>query len=138
MISILLTVLLAQDLPQHGEGPINDFAGEIDKGTYAKIEKAIADLKAKDVRLVVATVTSLQGLSVEDYANKLAKKWGVGEKGKNNGILLLHAPKERKIRIENGYGVESRLTDIESKGVINRMIPLLKDGKYAAALLQAV
>lgn len=127
-----------QDYPDH-VGVVNDFANEIDKGTKAKIEKAIEDAKVKaDVRIVVVTVTSLDGRSVEDYTIGLTKKWGVGQKGKNNGILFLHAPKERKIRIENGYGVESRLTDVESKMIIERMIPLMKSGKFAEAMLQGV
>lgn len=129
--------LMVQDYPDH-VGIVNDFAMELDTDSVTRIEKAAADGKAKsDVRLVVVTVPSLQGQSVEAYTIGLAKKWGVGQKGKNNGILLLHAPKERKIRIENGYGVESRLTDFESKMVIERMIPLMKAGKFAQAMAQA-
>lgn len=136
-ICALFFAVAPQDYPDH-VGVVNDFANEIDSGTKAKIEQVIADAKAKaDVRLVVVTVTSLGGKSVEDYTIGLTKKWGVGQKGKNNGILFLHAPKERKIRIENGYGVESRLTDVESKMIIeNTIIPLMKAGKFSEAILR--
>lgn len=126
-----------QDYPDH-VGVVNDFANEIDSQTKAKIEAVIADAQKKaDVRIVVVVVTSLGGKAPADYAVGLGNKWGVGQKGKNNGILFLHAPKERKIWIANGYGVESRLTDIEAKMIIDQtIIPLMKEKKFAEAMLR--
>ena len=126
-----------QDYPDH-VGVVNDFANEIDATTKGKIEAVIADAQKKaDVRIVVVVVTSLGGKAPGDYAVGLGNKWGVGQKGKNNGILFLHAPKERKIWIANGYGVESRLTDIESKMIIDQtIIPLMKEKKFAEAMLR--
>jgi uncharacterized protein len=63
------------------------------------------------IQVVVATVNSLGGDEIEPYANALFRAWGLGEKSKNNGVLLLVAPKERKARIEVGYGLEGTLTD---------------------------
>ena len=68
--------------------------------------------------LVVATVASLGGEEIEPYANQLFRAWKLGEKTKNNGVLLLVAPKERKVRIEVGYGLEGTLTDALSKVII--------------------
>lgn len=126
-----------QDYPDH-VGVVNDFANEIDAATKGKMEAVIADAQKKaDVRIVVVVVTSLGGKTPVDYAVGLGNKWGVGQKGKNNGILFLHAPKERKIWIANGYGVESRLTDIESKMIIDQtIIPLMKEKKFAEAMLR--
>jgi len=137
ILAAIILAVFAQDYPDH-VGVVNDFVKEIDQNTKTKIEAVIADVKTKaNVNLVVVTVPSLQGLTVEDYTVGLAKKWGVGQKGLNNGILFLHAPKERKIRIENGYGVESRLTDIESKMIIqNTIIPLMKANRFAEAILE--
>lgn len=73
-------------------------------------------------QLVVATVPSLGGLEIEDYGYKLGRAWGIGEKGKNNGLILLVAPNERKVRIEVGYGLEGDVTDALSSVVINQKI----------------
>jgi uncharacterized protein len=86
-------------------------------------------------QVVVATVPSLQGLTVEDFANGLFRHWQLGQKEKNNGVLLIVAPKERKVRIEVGYGLEGALTDALSKVIITTAIaPKFKTGDFAGGI----
>lgn len=80
-------------------------------------------------QLVVATVPSLQGYPIEDYGYQLGRTWGIGQKGENNGVILLVAPNERKVRIEVGYGLEPVLTDALSSVIIQSVIlPKFRDG----------
>ena len=82
-----------------------DDAGILDAATRQQLEKLSADLEAKSTdQLVVVTLKSLQGTSIEDYGYQLGRKWQIGQKDKNNGVLLIVAPNERKVRIEVGYG----------------------------------
>lgn len=86
-------------------------------------------------QIVVATVPSLQGLSIEDFANGLFRHWQLGQKAKNNGVLLIVAPQERKVRIEVGYGLEGALTDALSKVIITTAIaPKFKAGDFAGGI----
>jgi uncharacterized protein len=86
-------------------------------------------------QVVVATISSLDGLSVEDYANRLFRHWGLGQKDKDNGVLLLVSPSERKVRIEVGYGLEGQLTDALSRLVIETaIIPLFRRDDYAGGI----
>lgn len=86
-------------------------------------------------QVVVATVTSLDGTSVEDYANRLFRHWQLGQKKNNNGVLLLVAPNERKLRIEVGYGLEGALTDALSKVIITTAIaPQFQKGNFAGGI----
>ena len=83
-------------------------------------------------QIVVVTVPSLQGAAVEDFAVRLGRHWGIGQKGKDNGVLLLVAPVERRVRIEVGYGLEGVLPDALAGVIIQRRIlPLFKKGQLA-------
>lgn len=86
-------------------------------------------------QVVVATVPSLEGFEIEDYANRLFRQWQLGEKKTNNGALLLVAPKERKVRIEVGYGLEGALTDALSKVIITTAVaPQFQKGNFAGGI----
>ena len=88
---------------------------------------------------MVATVKSLDGQRIEPYANELFRAWKLGEKAKNNGVLLLVAPNERKVRIEVGYGLEGTLTDALSKIIItNAIAPRFKAGDFAGGIERGV
>jgi uncharacterized protein len=90
-------------------------------------------------QIVVATVPSLGGYDVEDYANRLYRHWQLGTKEKNNGALLLVAPRERKVRIEVGYGLEGTLTDALSKVIIATAIaPRFRQNDFAGGLQAGV
>jgi uncharacterized protein len=87
-------------------------------------------------QVVVATIKSLQGTSIEDYGYQLGRAWGIGQKGTNNGALLLVAPNERQVRIEVGYGLEGQLTDAQSKLIIeNLILPEFRKGDFNAGVL---
>jgi uncharacterized protein len=102
-----------------------------------------AKLKAHEERttdqIVVATVRSLEGIEIEDYANRLFRAWKLGQAQKNNGVLLLVAPNERKVRIEVGYGLEGALTDALSKVIITTAVaPRFKQGDFAGGISAGV
>jgi uncharacterized protein len=121
-------------------GRIVDQASIIQSDTRVAIEQKSADLEEKSgIQLVVATVNSLEGQEIEPYANELFRKWGLGEKKKNNGVLLLVAPNERRVRIEVGYGLEGTLTDALSKVIIsNAMTPRFKAGNFGEGISRGV
>ena len=101
----------------------NDAVQRLD-GLLAAHEKATRE------QVVVVTLPSLQGTTIEDYGYQLGRHWGIGQKGKNNGALLIVAPKERKVRIEVGYGLEGTLTDARSKMIIEEIIlPWFRQGR---------
>jgi uncharacterized protein len=98
-----------------------------------------ADLKALEDKssdqVVVVTVPSLQGYSIEDYGYQLGRHWGVGTKQLNNGVLLIVAPNERKVRVEVGRGLEPTLTDALSKIIIaNTILPRFRAGDFAGGI----
>jgi uncharacterized protein len=132
----LSTFALAQTTYPPLTGRIVDGANLIGAEARQRIE---AKLKAHEDKtsdqLVVATVPSLQGLGIEDFANGLFRFWKLGDNGKNNGVLLLVAPTERKVRIEVGYGLEGALTDALSKIIITTAVaPKFKTGDFAGGI----
>jgi uncharacterized protein len=121
-------------------GRIVDQANVLPAATRSALETKLADLENKSgIQLVVATVASLEDNDVETYANQLFRAWKLGEKPKNNGVLLLVAPKERKVRIEVGYGLEGTLTDALSNVIItNQIVPKFKAGDFAGGVERGV
>lgn len=118
-------------------GFVNDLAGLLPAETKSSLELLLRKYeKDTSIEIAVITVKSLEGLTVEDYTIGLAKKWGVGKKGKNNGIVLLIAPEERKVRIEVGYGLEPDLTDVQAGRIIREIItPIYKAGRMADSVV---
>jgi uncharacterized protein len=121
-------------------GRIVDRANIIPAETRSAIEQKLADLEARSgIQLVVATVSSLESQEIEPYANELFRSWKLGEKTKNNGVLLLVAPNERRVRIEVGYGLEGTLTDALSKVIIsNAIAPRFKTGDFGGGISRGV
>ena len=108
-----------------------------DKAAIENDLKALED-KSSD-QLVVYTTNSLQGYPVEDYGYQLGRAWGIGQKGTNNGVILIVAPNERKVRIEVGRGLEPQLTDALSKLIIqNAILPRFKRGDFSAGIKAGV
>lgn len=103
-------------------------------------EKRLADTVERLERevgpqFVVVTVDALQGHTIEEYGVGLGRRWGIGHKGKDDGLLLIVAPAERKVRIEVGYGLEKRVSDHFAKQVIEQqIIPQFRDGRYSAGI----
>ena len=121
-------------------GRIVDQANVIPADSRGAIEPKLVDLEAKSgIQLVIATVSSLEGQEIEPYANELFRSWKLGEKTKNNGVLLLVAPNERRVRIEVGYGLEGTLTDALTKVIItNAIAPRFKAGDFGGGILRGV
>lgn len=89
-------------------------------------------------QVVVVTLADLEGKSIEDYGYQLGRHWGIGEKGNDNGVLLIIVPDERQVRIEVGYGLEGVLTDAVSSVILNNMTPDLTKNNYNQAALIGV
>lgn len=117
-------------------GWVVDEAGKLSADGKQKIVNLVAaENQRTGNQVVVVVVNNLRGLTVEDYANGLFKEWGIGHKGKDNGVLLLVSTTERKIRIETGYGTEARLTDAKTKTIIKEYIgPNLKKEDFDTGL----
>jgi uncharacterized protein len=117
-------------------GRVVDAASILDAAQRAALEQKLKAHEDKTTdQVVVASVPSLGGGDIEDYANRLYRHWQLGQKDKNNGVLLLVAPNERKVRIEVGYGLEGALTDALSKLIITTAIaPRFKTGDFAGGL----
>jgi uncharacterized protein len=135
----LATVAVALTFPPL-TGRIVDQANIIPQDTRNALEPKLAELEQKSgIQLVVATVSSLEGQEIEPYANQLFRFWKLGEKARNNGVLLLVAPKERRVRIEVGYGLEGTLTDALSAVIIaNAITPRFKTGDYGGGITRGV
>lgn len=102
-------------------------------------EQLAAHERATSQQVVVATVPSLEGQAIEDYGVALGRAWGIGEKGKNTGAILLIAPNDREVRIEVGYGLEGQLTDALSRIIIERdILPRFRAGQMEAGIVAGV
>ena len=121
-------------------GRLVDQAGVINTATRTSIDAKSKALEDKSgIQLVVATVKSLQGGDIETYANQLFRFWKLGETKKNNGVLLLVAPTEHKVRIEVGYGLEGTLTDALSSIIISSaIVPRFKAGDFSGGIDRGV
>lgn len=120
-------------------GRVVDQAGIIDASLEADITRTLADFQARSSdQVVVATIASLDGEAIEPYANRLFRAWKLGQAGENNGVLLLVAPNDRKMRIEVGYGLEGTLTDLHSRLIIeNVLVPAFRAGDYGLGIQAA-
>lgn len=138
-ILLLSTLLAAQSFPKP-LGRVSDFAGVIDPAIEAEIDHRLDLLEQQtSSEIAVATVESLAGMSVEEYANRLFKEWGVGQAKQDNGVLVLVAPKEREMRIEVGYGLEGVLPDgLSGQIVREQFTPRFRDGDYSGGIRDGV
>jgi uncharacterized protein len=121
-------------------GRVVDQANILSAETERAVANASTSLEAKTTnQLVVATLASLQGQTIEDFGYQLGRQWGIGRAGKNNGILLIVAPRERAVRIEVGYGLEGTITDAVSRGIIEQeILPRFRDNDYDAGVRAGV
>lgn len=120
------------------QGYVSDFAGVVDSTSRAELERYCASLeRATGTQLALVTLPSLQGEPVEDVANALFRAWGIGQKGENNGALLLLSIGDRRSRLEVGYGLEPIITDGTAGSLLRSMRPYLRTGQYGPALLTA-
>lgn len=121
-------------------GYVNDFAQVLDPDTRVELESLLRDTERKTTaEVVLATVTSLDGMTVEDYANRLFQEWGIGQREKDNGILVLVAPGEREMRIEVGYGLEPILPDgLAGEIIRTEFLPSFRNGDFPKGITAGV
>jgi len=139
LIGLLPALALAFDFPSL-TGQVVDDAGVMSADSRREIAGKLKDLEDKStIQLVVATVPSLQGGDIETFANQLFRTWRLGQAQKNNGVLLLVAPNEHKVRIEVGYGLEGTLTDALCSTIItSAIIPRFKAGDFPGGIERGV
>ncbi len=125
----------ARDVPPL-TGRVDDTANLISPEQRQRLEAQLAQFERQTGdQVAVLTVDSLDGEVIEDYANKVARAWALGQKGKNNGVLLLVSKTDRKMRIEVGYGLEPELTDLQTNIIQNQVIiPHFKQGDFGGGI----
>ena len=143
-IAVSLCLVLAASVALSAEvqfpaykGYVNDYIGLLEHSDEAKLTALLSELDRKTTaQVAVVIVDTTAPLDLETYSVELAQKWGVGQKGKENGVLILIAKDDRRMRIEIGYGLEARFTD----GMAGRMIrqyfrPYFKQGRFAQGIV---
>ncbi|HNU20877.1 MAG: TPM domain-containing protein [Bacteroidales bacterium] len=138
-----ITSLKADDLPPRPFPPrlVNDLAGIIDPYAIIQLEqKLVAFNDTTSTQIAVVTVPSLCGYDIADFTDRLAEKWGVGQKGKDNGVMILVKPKNNEgngyVRISVGYGLEDVITDAVARRIIEKeMIPYFRQGDYTKGIM---
>lgn len=121
-------------------GRVVDNAHLLSATTLDKMTQELAALERQTGdQIVVATLSTLSGYDIETYSNTLFRRWALGQKQMNNGVLLLVAPSERQVRIEVGYGLEGVLTDALSAVIINTLIlQNFREGKFENGIVEGV
>jgi uncharacterized protein len=122
------------------KGRVNDYAAMMSPATGRLLEATLQRFEeAESTQIVVLTIPTLAGDALEDYSIRVAEKWKIGRKGRDNGAILLVAKAERKLRIEVGYGLEGRLTDAVSGRIIrNVIVPEFKAGRFEQGIINGV
>ena len=135
----VISAAAAQSFPK-AVGRVNDFANVIDAATEADLDRRLDQLEQQtSSEIAVATVVSLNGISVEEYANRLFKEWGIGQAKQDNGVLVLVAPNEREMRIEVGYGLEGVLPDgLAGQVIRDDFTPRFRENDYSGGIRNGV
>lgn len=131
LILTLTTGAMALEVPQF-TGRVNDLADMISPAVEQQLDAALAELdKTDSTQVAILTIPSLEGDSLEDFSIRVADAWKVGQKGSDNGVILLVSKGDRKVRIEVGYGLEGVLTDVLAGQIIDQVIsPAFKTGNF--------
>ena len=128
------------EIPKRPVGYVSDFANILDPRTESELNSLVAQTEQKtSAEIAVVTISSLDGMSVEEFAHKLFNRWGIGKKGKDNGVLVLIAARDRKMRIEVGYGLEPVLPDGLCGEIIREQFtPAFKSGNFPQGVKSGV
>ena len=138
ILAIIPLLGQAADYPRP-TGYVNDFANQLAPADRDALESKLrAYQQATSNRVALAIVPSLEGESVARYANGLFHAWGIGEKGKDNGVLFLWAPQERKVKIEVGYGLASTLTDSAAAEVVSEVTSFFRRGEFTQGVYAGI
>jgi uncharacterized protein len=121
-------------------GRVVDQANVLSSSEESRLTGRLGELETKtSIQLVVVTLASLQDRPIEDWGLALGRTWGIGQEGKDNGVLLIVAPNNRELRIEVGYGLEGTLPDAAADIIIrNVIVPRFKDGDFAGGISDGV
>jgi uncharacterized protein len=126
-------------LDRNPQGAVNDFASLLSVQTKSSLESlSKALLEKTGVSCVLVTVDDLEGLDINDASTKLFEKWGIGKKGIDEGVLVLVAVKDRRVRIETGYGSEGYITDAQSNRIIHEITPALSQQHWDEGCTEAM
>jgi uncharacterized protein len=146
--SILLLIILfanfasfGQSLPERPDPPrlVNDFANIIPDGQEQQLESKLVNYNdTTSTQIVIVTMPNLEGYPISEFSYELGDKWGVGQEGKDNGLVITVAVEERKTFIATGWGVEGYVTDVMAKRIVdNVMVPEFRQGDFHAGLNKA-
>ncbi|RXZ65636.1 TPM domain-containing protein [Pelagerythrobacter rhizovicinus] len=128
----------AQEFPERGTAPVVDGANIIDEATEAALTQKLDAFEERSQRqFVIATIPDLQGYDIADYGYRLGRAWGLGDAENNDGIILIVAPNERRMRIEVGYGLEGVIPDGLAFEYIEAMKPYFREGDYSGGIAMA-
>ena len=135
ILSVLIAPAFSLKVPRL-DGPVVDKAGVLSSSDETVIEQLLTDLeRTTTAQVAILTVPDLGGENLESYSMAVAQEWKLGQAGKDNGALILLALREKKVRIEVGYGLEGDLTDAKSGYIIREVIlPQFRQGNYAQGL----
>jgi uncharacterized protein len=145
LFSIFLVAVILRGQPSVPDRPnpprlVNDFAGLLSADENRQLERELVSYNdSSSNQMAVVTLKSLGDYAIEDYALEMGRKWGVGRKAKNNGVLIIVSVDPRKINISPGYGLEGALPDLLCKRIItNEITPSFKQGQYYLGLSNGV
>lgn len=122
------------------KGRVNDYGGILSTATISQLDLILEELETNDsTQLVILTIPSLKGDNLERFSLNVAEKWGIGQKGKDNGALLVISRDDRKLRIEVGHGLEGTLTDLISGQIIRKtIVPRFRQGSFNQGVIDGV
>lgn len=138
-VNVLWAQIPKSDLPPAPNPPrlVNDLAGVMDASVIQELEKELVAFdNTQSTQIAVVTVKSIGSYEIAQYGTELAHHWGIGRKGKDNGVLLLVAVNDRKVNISTGYGTEGAITDGTAGTIIRQEItPAFKNGDYNGGIV---
>lgn len=134
----LNSAVWAIELPDYtGDIYVQDFANMVSPQLENKIKNAARMLEDQtSAQISIVTINSLEGIEIETYANELFRKWGLGDKEKENGVLFLIAKEEQKFRIEVGYGLEGQINDAKAGDILRTIVPYFQKGDFETGISQ--
>ncbi len=135
-----VSIVWALEVPAKPVSRVNDNAGMFSSQAVLEMSETLGNFEAqKGIQIVVATFPSLEGDSLEDFSIRLAEKWKIGQKGQDNGLIIVIFKNDRKVRMEVGYGLEAVLTDALCSQIITQnIVPHFKQENYDAGIKSAV
>ena len=136
---VLIQAALALEVPPL-RARVNDYAAMLSQGTVRQLDVILTEFEqTESTQIVVLTIPSLEGEVFEEFSIRVAEQWKIGQKGLDNGAILLVSRADRKVRIEVGYGLEGRLTDLQAGRIIRGIIvPEFKAGRFDQGVVDGV